>query len=91
MSTQVITDPRERIIVLSCAGPKDNAYRVRVAIGSARGTVHARTDTGSLIYGRYTRLGEVLNRNSLGERAVLSRKLRELTGRDDLARWYYGL
>lgn len=90
-SLSITCDPRERVIVLSCTGPKDNAYRVRIAIGSARGTVYARLDTGSVVYGRYTRLGEILTRNSRGERAVLSAKVREITGRDDLARWYYGL
>ncbi|MGH7053774.1 MAG: hypothetical protein ACREFK_08710 [Stellaceae bacterium] len=77
--------------MLSCTGPKDCVYRFRVAIGSARGTVHARTDTASVIYGRCTRLGEIIHRNSRGERGVLSAKLREITGNPDLARWYYGL
>jgi hypothetical protein len=90
MSTRIVV--RDRVLILSCTEePTNGAYRVRVAIGSVKGTVYARVDTKSVVYPRFSRLGEILHRNSQGERKTIAEKIRALTGRSDLAEWFYGL
>ena len=82
----IVTNTQPRVLVLSVR-PINNpqGYRVRVATGPVKGTIYARVD-GFVVYPRQTKLGEVLLKNSNSERAVIAQKIREITGRDDLAR-----